>query len=74
MIADNTRTGYRCYELEDVLHAAHCNLLVIPVTSARRAVDVVIDERVASILLRRWGIARAESIDFGQLLDDEVDQ
>lgn len=64
----NTRVGYRCYELADVLHAAYGNLLVTTPTSANLAVDVVIDDTVASILLRRRGLAREKAPEFGRRL------
>jgi hypothetical protein len=70
----NTRAGYTCYELADVLHAAYGNLLVTAPTPAHLAVDVVIDDTVASILLRRRGLAREEAAEFGRRLAAEIGQ
>jgi hypothetical protein len=66
------RIGYRGYELADVLHAAYANLLVTAPTPAHTAVDVVIDEAVASILLRRRGIAVVDAVAFAKSLRDEM--
>lgn len=70
----NTRVGYRCYELADVLHAAYANLLVTAPTPAHRDVDVVIDNTVASMLLRRRGIAADDAAAFATSLKAEMDR
>ncbi|MCS4088945.1 hypothetical protein [Rhizobium sp. BK176] len=68
----NTRTGYRCYEMTDVLHAAYANLLVTAPTPAHTTVDIVIDEPVASILLRRRGIAAGDAAAFAKSLRERM--
>jgi hypothetical protein len=70
----NTRVGSRCYELTDVLHAAYANLLVTAPTPAHTAVEVVIDDTVASMLLRRRGIAADDAAAFATSLKAEMDR
>lgn len=68
----NTRPGFRCYELSDVMHAAYQNLLVTAPTPAHRSVDVVIDDFVARMLLGRRGHCREDAKRFGERLALEL--
>lgn len=49
----NTRTGFRCYELHDILHAAFNNLLLSAPTPAHSMAKPIIDSTTALSLLRR---------------------
>jgi hypothetical protein len=62
----NTRIGFRCYELPEILHAAYNNLLISAPTPAHMSANVIIDETTAYSLLRRRGITPDEAITFSK--------
>jgi transcriptional regulator of met regulon len=61
-----TRTGFRCYELAEILHAGFNNLLLSAPTPAHTSVDVMIDDETARILLRRRGITPQLAINYAK--------
>ncbi len=67
-----TRTGFRCYELTEILHAGFNNLLLSAPTPAHSRVDVLIDDTTAHILLRRRGIAPHVAQEFANLLSQAI--
>jgi hypothetical protein len=56
----NTRVGFRCYELQDVLHAAQANLLAEGVDAWHGSLKAAIDDDTARSILRK------RSVDVGQ--------
>jgi hypothetical protein len=55
-----------------VLHAAYANLLVTAPTPAHTGVDVVIARNVASMLLRRRGLAADDAAAFAKSLQAQI--
>lgn len=70
----NTRVGFRCYELPDVLYAAQANLLTSEPNPTYLATSVQIDDSAARRLLMRREIAPEAAKQFGERLRDRAKQ
>jgi hypothetical protein len=64
----NTRVGFRCYELPDILYAAQANLLTSEPNPTYLSTSVQIDESTARRLLMRRQIAPELAKKFGDHL------
>ncbi|MGO6747288.1 hypothetical protein ACCS93_33310 [Rhizobium ruizarguesonis] len=64
----NTRVGFRCYELPDILYAAQANLLTSEPNPTYLTTAVQIDDTVANMLLRRRRVDVPEAIGFAKEL------
>ncbi|MBY3155486.1 hypothetical protein HFO56_24470 [Rhizobium laguerreae] len=60
------------FEFAEVLHAAFANLLVTAPSPAHKTVDVTIDDRVATMLLRRRGIEPGCAAEFAKTLRTQM--
>lgn len=66
----NTRVGFRCYELPDVLYAAQANLLTSEPNPTYLTTSVQIDDTVARMLLRRRSVNTTEAVSFAKELGE----
>lgn len=64
----NTRVGFRCYELPDVLFAAQANLLTSEPNPTYLTTAVQIDDAVARLLLRRRDVDIDRAKEFAKAL------
>lgn len=64
----NTRVGFRCYELPDILYAAQANLLTSEPNPTYLTTAVQIDDSVAKMLLRRRRIDTHQATEFAKEL------
>jgi hypothetical protein len=64
----NTRVGFRCYELPDVLYCAQANLLTSEPNPTYLTTSVQIEEGTARRLLRRQSISPDLAREFGARL------
>jgi hypothetical protein len=68
----NTRVGFRCYELPDVLYAAQANLLTSEPNPTYLSTSVQIDDSTARRLLMRRHISPDVARDFGRRLKERA--
>ncbi len=68
----NTRVGFRCYELPDVLYAAQANLLTSEPNPTYLSTSIQIDDDTARRLLLRRNINVGRARDFGALLKEKT--
>jgi hypothetical protein len=70
----NTRVGFRCYELPDILYSAQANLLTSEPNPTYLTTAVQIRESTARRILRRRNIDPAVGREFGHKLKAAVDK
>lgn len=68
----NTRVGFRCYELPDILYAAQANLLTSEPNPTYLTTAVQIDDTVASMLLRRRRVDANQATAFAKELSERA--
>jgi hypothetical protein len=64
----NTRVGFRCYELPDILYAAQANLLTSEPNPTYLTTAVQIDDTVANMLLKRRRVDVSDAVAFAREL------
>jgi hypothetical protein len=70
----NTRIGFRCYELPDILYCAQANLLTSEPNPTYLTTAVQISEGTARRILRRQKLDLAEGREFGAQLEAAVER
>jgi hypothetical protein len=68
----NTRVGFRCYELPEILYCAQANLLTSEPNPTYLTTSVQIDEDTARRLVKRLGISPMVAREFGKQLSEEA--
>ena len=69
----NTRVGFRCYELPDVLYCAQANLLTSEPNPTYLTTAVQIDEGAARRLIKRQSLDVGKAREFGLKLQDAIE-
>lgn len=64
----NTRVGFRCYELPQILYCAQANLLTSEPNPTYLTTSIQIDADAARRLVKQQGFAPADARKFGELL------
>jgi len=64
----NTRVGFRCYELPQILYCAQANLLTSEPNPTYLTTTVQIDKDAARRLVKRLGLSPADAKSFGEQL------
>lgn len=70
----NTRVGFRCYELPQILYCAQANLLTSEPNPTYLTTTVQIDEGVARRLLKRQRVNIHQAREFGARLKQAADR
>jgi hypothetical protein len=68
----NTRVGFRCYELPQILYCAQANLLTSEPNPTYLTTEVQISEETALVLLYRRDLDATQAEEFGQALGKAV--
>ena len=64
----NTRVGFRCYELPQILYCAQANLLTSEPNPTYLTTSIQIDRDAARRLVKRLGLSPADARTFGERL------
>lgn len=64
----NTRVGFRCYELPQILYCAQANLLTSEPNPTYLTTSIQIDEDAARRLVKRHGLSPRDAKAFGERL------
>jgi hypothetical protein len=70
----NTRVGFRCYELPDVLYCAQANLLTSEPNPTYLTTQVQIEQGTARRLMRRQNIGADAASAFGKHLKSAIER
>lgn len=70
----NTRVGFRCYELPQILYCAQANLLTTEPNPNYLTTTIQIDAGVARRLLKRQNVDVEKARTFGRRLKDAADR
>jgi hypothetical protein len=70
----NTRIGFRCYELPDILYCAQANLLTSSPNPTYLTTAVQIEEETARRILRRRNLDPKVGRDFGRKLTNAIEK
>jgi hypothetical protein len=70
----NTRIGFRCYELPDILYSAQANLLTSEPNPTYLTTSVQIEEETARRILRRRNLDPKIGKEFGLKLSDAIEK
>lgn len=70
----NTRVGFRCYELPQILYCAQANLLTSEPNPTYLTTTIQIDDGVARRLLKRQAVDVERARAFGKRLKDAADR
>ena len=68
----NTRVGFRCYELPQILYCAQANLLTSEPNPTYLTTSIQIDENAARRLVKRLGLSPADAKGFGERLRQQT--
>jgi hypothetical protein len=68
----NTRVGFRCYELPQILYCAQANLLTSEPNPTYLTTSIQIDEGAARRLLKRKGLGLDDARTFGKRLKEKT--
>jgi hypothetical protein len=70
----NTRVGFRCYELPEILYCAQANRLSSEPNSNYLTTEIQIQDETARRFLRRHGVDASDAREFGDALKKAADR